>query len=273
VESKAQTSSSTDASVHASDPRFVSYYAEQSETQETRARFESVRDRAIALVRRARGGSEALDVVDIGCGAGTQALLWASLGHRVRALDINESLIEIARQRSSEAGLEIQFDVGSATALPYADGSCDVSLLPELLEHVQDWEKCLDEATRILRRGGVLYLSTTNVLCPHQNEFYLPGYSWYPRPLKRYYERLSVTTRPELVSYARYPAVHWFSFFQLRDFLARRGLTCFDRFDMIDVQRLSLLLRLAVGAIRKWPPFRWAGHVLTPYCVLFAVKH
>ena len=272
MESNAPTSSPTSSSANASDPRFVAYYAEQSESEETRTRFQSIRDRVIALVRQTRSGSDPLDVVDIGCGAGTQAMMWASLGHRLRGLDINASLVEIARERAFAAGLEIQFDVGSATGLPYEDGSCDVSLIPELLEHVQDWERCLDEATRILRHGGVLYLSTTNVLCPHQNEFYLPAYSWYPRSLKRRYERLSVTTRPELVSYARFPAVHWFSFFQLRDFLASRGLSCFDRFDMIDAQGLGLAPRLAVGAVRKWTPFRWVGHILTPYCVVFAVK-
>jgi 2-polyprenyl-3-methyl-5-hydroxy-6-metoxy-1,4-benzoquinol methylase len=272
VKSEARTPTATDRSAHASDPRFVAYYAEQSESEGTRARFHSVRERVLALIRESRGEGDSLDVADIGCGAGTQAMIWASLRHRIRALDINASLVDIARKRAAAAGLEIQFDVGSATSLPYADASCDVVLLPELLEHVEDWESCLNEAARILRPGGVLYLSTTNVLCPRQDEFNLPLYSWYPKPLKRHFERLSVTTRPDLVEYARYPAVHWFSFFRLRDFLERRGLTCFDRFDVIDATRIGLLPRLALGAIRKWTPFRWAGHALTSYCVVFAIK-
>ena len=74
----------------------------------------------------------------------------------------------------------------------------DVCLLPELLEHVADWQSCLKEAPRVLRSGGLLYLSTTNVLRPRQEEFNLPLYSWYPGPLKRYCERLAMTTRPAL---------------------------------------------------------------------------
>jgi 2-polyprenyl-3-methyl-5-hydroxy-6-metoxy-1,4-benzoquinol methylase len=54
----------------------------------------------------------------------------------------------------------------------------DVCLLPELLEHVADWQSCLNEAARVLRPGGLLYLSTTNVLCPRQQEFNLPLYSF-----------------------------------------------------------------------------------------------
>ncbi len=62
-----------------------------------------------------------------------------------------------------------------------------------------------------MRPGGVLYLTTTSCLCPSQMEFRLPLYSWYPGFLKRRYERLAKTTRPELANFAIYPAVHWFS--------------------------------------------------------------
>jgi 2-polyprenyl-3-methyl-5-hydroxy-6-metoxy-1,4-benzoquinol methylase len=101
-----------------------------------------------------------------------------------------------------------------------------VCLLPELLEHVVEWMACLKETARILRPGGVLFLSTTNKLCPSQQEFSLPLYSWYPRPLKRHFEKLAVTKRPELENFARYPAVNWFSFYSLRSELSRLGFDC-----------------------------------------------
>ena len=54
-------------------------------------------------------------------------------------------------------------------------------------------------------------------------EFNLPLYSWYPDPLKRYCERLAVTTRPQVANFDKYPAVNWFSFYELRVFLSRYG--------------------------------------------------
>jgi 2-polyprenyl-6-hydroxyphenyl methylase/3-demethylubiquinone-9 3-methyltransferase len=178
------------------DERFVGYYAEQSTSEQTRQRFESVQ-RVILKLRSELGLAETmLDIVDLGCGAGTQALAWARNGHRVRGVDISAPLIEIARKRAAEASLPVSFHVGSATALPFADGSSDVVLASELLEHLTDWEACLNEAVRVLRPGGVIYFSTTNRLCPMQQEFTLPLYSWYPSRIKRHFETLAVTTRP-----------------------------------------------------------------------------
>jgi SAM-dependent methyltransferase len=143
--------------------------------------------------------------------------------------------------------------------------------MPELLEHVVDWQSCLKECDRVLRPNGLLYLSTSNKLCPSQQEFDLPLYSWYPGFLKRRYERLAVTTRPELVNHATYPAVNWFSFYSLRTYLRNLGFDCMDRFDAAALHR-SGVVKPVLAAIRHIPLLRFFGHVATPYTVLIAIK-
>jgi 2-polyprenyl-6-hydroxyphenyl methylase/3-demethylubiquinone-9 3-methyltransferase len=255
-----------------SDPNFVAYYAKESESPETRQRFERVRDSALRLIGEFGQGTGPFDVVDIGCGAGTQAMLWAELGHRVRAIDLNEALVAIGRERAEEKGLSIRFDVGTATSLPYEDQSADAVLLPELLEHVPEWEACLREAVRIVRPRGLLYLSTTNLLCPVQQEFTLPAYSWYPYRLKRWCERKSVTTHANWVNYARYPAVNWFSYFGLARWLHQRGFSTLDRFDLIGRRTLSLPARVAIAAIRRFRFVRLLAHMMTPGTTVWAIR-
>ena len=84
----------------------------------------------------------------------------------------------------------------------------------------------ISEADRVLKPDGVLYLSTTNVLCPKQMEFELPLYSWYPGFVKRKVERLSVTSHPHLANHAKYPAVNWFLYGGLTHHLEAMGYKC-----------------------------------------------
>jgi 2-polyprenyl-6-hydroxyphenyl methylase/3-demethylubiquinone-9 3-methyltransferase len=118
----------------------------------------------------------------------------------------------------------------------------------------------------------LLYLSTTNVLCPKQQEFNLPMYSWYPGPLKRYCERLAVSTRPGIANYATYPAVNWFSFYGLREYLKPLGFDCLDRFALIDVSAKGKLAAAIVRLMQQWSLPNFLGHVATSGTYLIAVK-
>ncbi len=234
-----------------------------------RQRFDAIQ----AALLRARGGApRALNVADVGCGAGAQACLWAAQGHRAYGIDINAALVALARRRAAAEGLDIVFDVATASALPWPDQSMDVCIVPEVLEHVADWRACLAECLRVLKPGGALYISTTNALCPLQQAFRLPLYSWYPAFAKRRCEQLARTTRPELAGYATYPALHWFTYYGLRRHLARDGLRCLDRFDLAGGADRGLPARGVLALVRAAAPLRFCAHLATPYTVLLALK-
>ena len=259
-----------------SDERFVEYYSKQSLSIESKRRFVGVKN-AVQRVAKKYGDRtisiEKYDVADIGCGAGSQCLLWASEGHRVHGIDINEKLLTIAEKRSDDAGINIEFHLGSAANLPWSDSSMDVCLVPELLEHVTDWERCLDEFARILRPSGILYISTTNKLCPYQNEFNLPLYSWYPNVLKAYFVKMATSSRPQIVNYATYPAVNWFTFFQLKRELNKRSFRCYDRFDVMDIQKFSKKRKIVARIVKANRISRLFGHIASPGTMIFSIKH
>jgi 2-polyprenyl-6-hydroxyphenyl methylase/3-demethylubiquinone-9 3-methyltransferase len=258
--------------IHESDERFTDYYARASQSVVTVRRFRSIRDSALRVASANSLTKVVLDVADIGCGAGTQSFIWAELGHKVHGLDVNQPLLEVARQRAGELQYTIDFQLGSATKLPWADQSMDICLLIELLEHVSGWQACLQECARVLRPGGILALTTSNKLCPFQQEFNLPLYSWYPGLLKRYFENLAVTTRPKLANYAKYPAVNWFSFYGLRTMLSQYGFMCLDRFDVVDLSKKDVIAQGMIRAVRNFSILRWFAHVATEGTILIGVK-
>lgn len=256
---------------HGSHQEFVDYYAKQSLNEATNIRMKNIFN-CILRNLEDRHIEQKLDILDIGCGSGVMSMMSARKGHVAHGLDINEPLLEIARQRAKAASLTIDFRLGSAACLPWQNNSMDVCIAPELLEHVADWESCIQEFARVIRPNGILFISTSNKLCPKQEEFNLPFYSWYPCFLKRHFENLAKTTRPDLVNFATYPAVNWFSFFQLKKYLATLNLDTYDRFDVMNLSEKSYLEKSIVKLIRNIPALRWLAHLATPSLSILAIK-
>jgi SAM-dependent methyltransferase len=75
----------------------------------------------------------------------------------VVGLDLDHEVLSRAFGGTDVAGV-----AGSAYALPVRDGSIDLVLCMDVLEHLCEPEKCLTEVRRVLRPGGFFYLSTPN---------------------------------------------------------------------------------------------------------------
>ncbi len=101
---------------------------------------------------------EATDrVLDLGCGIGGPARLIAeSRGCRVTGVDLSEGFVEAARYLSQRTGLQerVEFHVGSALALDFADASFDVVLLQHVAMNIADRSRLYREIRRLLVAGG-----------------------------------------------------------------------------------------------------------------------
>jgi len=93
------------------------------------------------------------EVLIDGCGTGLDLPLVAA-GVKVTAFDLSPKMVERARRRAADLGLEARIDVGDATRLPYPDASFDAVLLHLILAIVADPRAALLEAARVLRPGG-----------------------------------------------------------------------------------------------------------------------
>lgn len=116
---------------------------------EVQANHRRIRDR-LGL----RPGSALLDV---GCGTGKftrdAAPIVAPDGHVV-GCDLSEAMLGIANTRATEAGLEIDYHIGDANALPFADASFDAARTERVLQYLADPAQAISEMVRVTRPGG-----------------------------------------------------------------------------------------------------------------------
>ena len=106
---------------------------------------------------------EGAEVLEVGCGNGYGAALLAGAAARVVAFDLHDEPVAYAMAHYARPNLE--FFVGSAgEPFPLPDASFDLVFSSETLEHVERWERMLDEVGRVLRPGGLCILKTPNAL-------------------------------------------------------------------------------------------------------------
>lgn len=103
-----------------------------------------------------RLGPGPLRILEVGCGTGKTACYFAKLGHQVTALDRHPGMLEKARRRAENEGIEgIVWTEGSVEALPFEDNSFDV-VYAESVTIFTDVPRSLAEYYRVLAPGGRL---------------------------------------------------------------------------------------------------------------------
>jgi SAM-dependent methyltransferase len=99
-------------------------------------------------------------VLDVGGGPGYFARAFRAAGARALCVDAD------AGELSGEGAPEPGSVLGSALDLPLAPGSVDVCFSSNVLEHVPEPRRMLDEMTRVTRPGGIVFCAFTNWLSP-----------------------------------------------------------------------------------------------------------
>lgn len=130
--------------------------------------------------------SPGLDLLDLGCGRGADALPLAALGFRVTGVDANPRSVTAARRAASRHGLTKRaafHEADVAKGLPFPDRAFDVVLDTLLYNNLDDDEvdRYAAEAARVLRRRGLLVLQ-------HKVERHKA--TWHPHGTPRELERL-----------------------------------------------------------------------------------
>jgi len=99
-------------------------------------------------------------VLDAGCGTGYGSALLAQSAATVAGLDVASETVESARKSYTGP----KFLAGSCSFLPFREGAFDVVVSFEVIEHLHQQDLFIAECRRVLKRDGLLIVSTPNTL-------------------------------------------------------------------------------------------------------------
>lgn len=136
------------------DARYRDDYWSSFQVEQTGPARNNVHEHALEWLQEVH--PEAGTVVDVGCGAGAFLALCRERGWTGVGFDQSAQAVAYARTR----GLDVSEQGWPACSLP--DGSVDAVTFINVLDHLRDPFAALQEAQRILRPGGLLYIRVPN---------------------------------------------------------------------------------------------------------------
>ncbi len=96
-------------------------------------------------------------LLELGIGNGRMLEQAQLLGYEVQGVDIDENFLSISKKK----GFNVKkLDLNNS--LPFKDGSFDYVMSFEVLEHIPNFKKTIQEINRVLKKGGKAILSTPN---------------------------------------------------------------------------------------------------------------
>jgi ubiquinone/menaquinone biosynthesis C-methylase UbiE len=101
-------------------------------------------------------------VLNAGCGCGFDVLPTDLNSVEGVGIDISSSNIAKAKKKYKN----VNYVVGDITALPFVSGKFDGISSIDVLEHVSDKKKAVEELARVTKKGGFFVGSTTNLWAP-----------------------------------------------------------------------------------------------------------
>lgn len=101
------------------------------------------------------------EVLELGCGTGSTAILHAPHVRHILATDISSEMLRIAEDKTRAEGIEnITYQTTSFEALDLPENRYDAILALSLLHLLEDWKAAIVRAYAGIKPGGVFVTST-----------------------------------------------------------------------------------------------------------------
>lgn len=114
--------------------------------------------------------SNSKEILEVGCGCGTESLWLAMQGYSVKAIDVADDLLEVANVRKNilekQLGRALPCTFEKRSLLDIKDEKYDIIWIEQAFHHIEPRDKVLTKLGGLLRSGGKLIVSEANAWNP-----------------------------------------------------------------------------------------------------------
>lgn len=120
-------------------------------------------------------------ILDFGCGWGNFLLYCIRNGYNTFGVDISRTRCEYFSFACKTINLnkyKSRYVIYDGKTLPFKDETFDIVIANQVLEHVEDLEKTIEEISRVIKKSGILYVRSPDYsrsfFEPHYRTFWIP---------------------------------------------------------------------------------------------------
>ena len=145
------------------------YFGEIAETWDSLRALHYPNDKIEAALIELVGEGPSGRMIDIGTGTGRMLELFGGRFERSDGVDMSHRMLTVARANLEKTDIgNVNVRQADAQALPFEDHCADLVTIHQVLHYIDEPERVLAEAARILRPGGLLLIVD---FAPHELEF------------------------------------------------------------------------------------------------------
>ena len=103
-----------------------------------------------------------LNMLDVGCGDGSRSLRLAKFfninTNQLYGLDYDQNCVDQCNFKFKSFSVDLESD-----SIPFKLGTFDIVVCNQVLEHLKNWQKALNEIIRVTKRGGFMVIGIPNL--------------------------------------------------------------------------------------------------------------
>jgi ubiquinone/menaquinone biosynthesis C-methylase UbiE len=143
-----------------------------------------------AIIIRNIKGNKTLQILNLGCGPGLNHKCVSQILNKskIHGIDTDTEAIKLCKLYNPKERKIIKKYNGNK--IPYHDNKFDAIIFDTVIEHVEKPKQLIKEIYRVLKRDGILYITTANKYWPIEPHYNLLFLSYLPKKIAKQYMKI-----------------------------------------------------------------------------------